>query len=232
MSAWSLNPVPDDSGIGGIGTVESFGAMRPHDLLWLTLTMDDRVGDLPAWMNLSWPVVVRRAPVCPMGRIPVGARGMKRHQRRAGWVLPARIERVCSPENLAVSRGWRAHADRGVAAMDVLREVEPVMRELGLAWGPVGSVGFTLASGVPACHASSDLDLLVRAPEPLPAFILREMERLIRTASCRLDIQVDTPNGGFALSEWLHGRARVLLKTANGPCLVRDPWCALTGRGC
>lgn len=205
--------------------------MRPHDLLWLKSFKNEIINDFPAWMNVSWPVVVRRAAACPMGRIPVGGRGAMRHQRHAFWVFPAQVNRVCSPEHLVASRSWKNHADRGVAAMDALREVESVMSELLLAWGPVGSVGFTLATGICACHVSSDLDILVRAPEPLSAFVLCELERLIRTVSCRLDIQVDTPNGGFALSEWLQGGKRVLLKTADGPCLVRDPWYMLTERG-
>ncbi|WP_305796022.1 phosphoribosyl-dephospho-CoA transferase MdcG domain-containing protein, partial [Salmonella enterica] len=40
---------------------------------------------------------------------------------------------------------------------------------------------------------------------------------------CRADTQVDTPRGGFALNEWLRD-GKALLKTSQGPQLVRDPW--------
>jgi phosphoribosyl-dephospho-CoA transferase len=40
---------------------------------------------------------------------------------------------------------------------------------------------------------------------------------------CRIDIQVDTGAGGFALAEYVRG-GRVLLKTDAGPRLVADPW--------
>ncbi|MEN8470909.1 phosphoribosyl-dephospho-CoA transferase MdcG domain-containing protein, partial [Enterobacter cloacae subsp. cloacae] len=42
-------------------------------------------------------------------------------------------------------------------------------------------------------------------------------------ALCRADTQVDTPEGGFALAEWLRD-GKTLLKTQYGPRLVADPW--------
>ncbi|MXG36341.1 phosphoribosyl-dephospho-CoA transferase, partial [Escherichia coli] len=42
-------------------------------------------------------------------------------------------------------------------------------------------------------------------------------------ALCRADTQVDTPEGGFALAEWLRD-GKTLLKTQCGPRLVADPW--------
>jgi phosphoribosyl-dephospho-CoA transferase len=40
----------------------------------------------------------------------------------------------------------------------------------------------------------------------------------------RIDAQIDTPLGGFALAEFAAGRPRVLLRTDGGPRLVGDPW--------
>ncbi|MEZ2696443.1 phosphoribosyl-dephospho-CoA transferase MdcG domain-containing protein, partial [Hafnia alvei] len=40
---------------------------------------------------------------------------------------------------------------------------------------------------------------------------------------CRTDVQVETPLGAFALTEWLRDK-RVMLKTSTGPVLTRDPW--------
>ncbi|MDU7867214.1 MAG: malonate decarboxylase holo-[acyl-carrier-protein] synthase, partial [Pantoea sp.] len=40
---------------------------------------------------------------------------------------------------------------------------------------------------------------------------------------CRVDTQVETPLGAFALNEWLR-EGRVLLKTATGPRLTASAW--------
>ena len=40
----------------------------------------------------------------------------------------------------------------------------------------------------------------------------------------RLDVQVETPLGAFALAEWSRSGGSVLLKTPAGPRLVADPW--------
>ena len=50
-----------------------------------------------------------------------------------------------------------------------------------------------------------------------------QLAALQAKAPCRLDIQVDTGAGGFALAEYVRG-GRVMLKTAHGPVLVADPW--------
>ena len=41
---------------------------------------------------------------------------------------------------------------------------------------------------------------------------------LLQAAPARIDMQVDTGHGGFALAEWAGQADRVLLKTARGPC--------------
>jgi phosphoribosyl-dephospho-CoA transferase len=94
---------------------------------------------------------------------------------------------------------------------------------LGLAWGPTGSVGFELATGVAAASTDSDLDVVVRAPEPLPLGNAREIaDHLNRLPTC-VDAQLDTPAGAVMLSEYARGD-RVLLRTPDGPRLTWDPW--------
>jgi len=46
---------------------------------------------------------------------------------------------------------------------------------------------------------------------------------MVTQLPCRADTQIETPLGGFALTEWLR-EGRALLKTARGPRLVADPW--------
>ena len=64
---------------------------------------------------------------------------------------------------------------------------------------------------------------MVRAPTPPAHDLGQALQTLAQHAACRIDIQIDTGAGGFALGEWLRG-GRVLLKTGSGPLLVDDPW--------
>jgi len=197
--------------------------LRPHDLIWLT-ARDALEGITESWVDSVWhtglPVVVRR-DVDDEGRIPVGVRGLKRDQRAAGWVNAACVTRVVSPEDLS-------------AQGDLLRSPfitqPPVQVALQLAqqawpwtWGITGSTGYALATGIPVIHADSDLDLLIRAPQPLPAAAFERWQTQLSSALCRADTQVETPPGGFALNEWLRD-GKALLKTRRGPRLVADPW--------
>ncbi|UJD96368.1 malonate decarboxylase holo-ACP synthase [Lelliottia amnigena] len=197
--------------------------LRPHDLIWLT-ARDALEGITESWVDSVWhtglPVVVRR-DVDDAGRIPVGVRGLKRDQRAAGWVNAACVTRVVSPEDLS-------------AQGDLLRSPfitqPPVQVALQLAqqawpwtWGITGSTGYALATGIPVIHADSDLDLLIRAPQPLPAAAFERWQSQLSSALCRADTQVETLLGGFALNEWLRD-GKALLKTRRGPRLIVDPW--------
>ena len=197
-------------------------AFRPHDLLWLHASCAPD-GTLPGWAVADWPLVVRRAEPRANERIAVGVRGRDRAQRHASWVAAADVARALSPEVLA-RQASEACAGSAVAALEALRTLAPYLDEIGLPWGPAGSTGFALATGAPVLRADSDLDLLVRAPAAPSAAQLARLNALQGRVACRLDIQVDTGAGGFALNEWLAGRRQVLLKTARGPVLVADPW--------
>ncbi|WP_296952862.1 malonate decarboxylase holo-ACP synthase [uncultured Massilia sp.] len=200
---------------------------RPHDLLFLrTPPAFDCAGACPEWLDGAWlaraPLVVRRA-ACAPGRVPVGARGTQRNQRCAGYVAAGAVARRVTPECLA-----RHVLGGGLPASDLpcvvaLGTLAPRLAALGLDWGPAGGAGFWLATGLPVLRATSDLDLLVRAPRPLAPATLDALAALQAKAPCRLDIQVDTGAGGFALAEYVRG-GRVMLKTAHGPVLVADPW--------
>ena len=196
---------------------------RPHDLLWLT-TRDALEGISEAWVESAWhiglPVVVRR-DVDANGRIPVGVRGLKRDQRAAGWVNPQNVARVVSPEQLAVENDLLRSPF--ITQPPVQVAVQLSRQSWPWSWGITGSTGYALATGIPVIHADSDLDLIIRAPLPLTRAELTLWQSQLSQALCRADTQVDTPIGGFALAEWLR-EGKALLKTAQGPQLVRDPW--------
>ena len=184
---------------------------RPHDLLWV----DDAsavvpVDALPLWATTAWlavaPLVVRRAPRL-RDRVPIGLRGAARNERCAAWVARDRVIR-----------------ESGLPCLRALARLACELDESSLAWGVTGSVGFTLASGFDVLRAGSDLDLLVRSPDSGNAAALRALRRSTSDAESRIDVQVETPCGAFALKEWLRTGGPVLLKTADGPSLCDDPW--------
>lgn len=195
---------------------------RPHDLLWLR----DRAslhGITDAWVETLWhsglPVVVRRD--VDDERIPVGVRGMRREQRAAGWVAAEAVVKRVTPEDLTdLNLLLRSPF---VSQQPVQAAIQLAQRRWPWAWGVTGSTGYALATEIPVLHAASDLDLTLRAPEPLQPAQFAAWQALIAQLPCRADTQVETPAGAFSLNEWLRD-GRVLLKTNQGPRLVRDPW--------
>jgi phosphoribosyl-dephospho-CoA transferase len=202
--------------------------LRPHDMLRLTggagLCHEESV---PAWVPTSlarapW-VVVRRARG-PGGLIPVGVRGSTRAQRFAALLAPDAVAARVTPEDLIAERVWH-HMPRArrLGPLRVLDTVDELFSSFGLAWGPTGSVGFELATGVAAAGTASDLDVVVRAPEPLPLRNAREIADNLNRLPVRVDAQLDAPAGVVTLADYVRG-GRILLRTPDGPILIRDPW--------
>ncbi|AHY41014.1 malonate decarboxylase holo-ACP synthase [Stutzerimonas decontaminans] len=194
---------------------------RPHDLLW-GMPREQLPADAPAWavavLAAGQPVVVRRARVAA-GLVAVGLRGATRDQRLAALMPIEAISRRLAPEALLARQ-----ASEDLPVFRVLAEIRPLLDALGYVWGVTGSAGFQLATGLPTAHPDSDLDLLLRTEHPLPRSEARPLLQLLERRACRVDLQLETPLGGVALSEWASGAARVMVKTADGPRLVGDPW--------
>ncbi len=192
--------------------------MRPHDLLW-GLTPAMLPADAPAWAAAALadgqPVVVRRAHVAA-GQVAVGVRGISRDQRY-GTVMPvAAVSRQLSPEDLVHCTG-----QRDWPALQALYRLRDSLDACGLVWGVSGSAGFELASGFAALHGASDLDLILRTPEPFSREAARHLLGLLEPA---VDMQLQVPAGALALREWAGNSRQVLLKAADGARLVSDPW--------
>lgn len=195
-------------------------APRPHDLLLVRRSGAFIVdGARPDWLDAHAPLVVRREATAP-GIVPVGARGLRRNERSKGYVALADVDAVLTPRGLVERIGA---APDGPPCIVALRALAPRLDALDVDWGPAGGAGYFLACGLPVLRDTSDLDLLVRLPRrPAPALVAA-LCALQDGQPCRLDIQVDTGAGGFALAEYARG-GRVLLKTGDGPRLVADPW--------
>ena len=201
--------------------------MQTHTLLGIAsaaaLSAD---GELPGWAlgclaQAPW-VVVRREGA-RAGCIPVGVRGLSRSERCAAWVQPASVWVSVTPLQLAARRAWSAHP-RGSALppLTILDAVASIMSAAGLGarWGPAGSVGFELASGYEAVRPGSDLDVIVQLPGVPTRAAARALEMQLRQLPVRVDVLLEVPEGGLALSEYVTGRTPLLLRTAQGPRLI------------
>jgi phosphoribosyl-dephospho-CoA transferase len=202
--------------------------VRPHDILRLARGPELRYeGSVPAWVpeslaRVPW-VVVRRART-QAGLIPVGVRGHTRGERFAAWLAPDAVAERVTPEHLSAARCWRhVPRPRRLGSLRVLDAVDELCTSLGLAWGPTGSVGFELATGVHSAGVASDLDVVIRAPQPWSLEYAREMADCLNRLPARVDAQLDVPAGAVALDEYARG-GRVLLRAPDGPELTRDPW--------
>ena len=206
----------------------------PHDLLELR-TVDELIADgrRPLWATEALArapyVVVRRARAAH-GAIAVGIRGPARRQRLAALLRPAAVSKRVAPEDLVVARAWRRTGRRAsVPALAALERIAVVLDDIGRPWGPAGSVGFELATGVPVTRPQSDLDLVVRCRLPWAPSDAREVLATLDglAGDVPVDVQIETPAGAVALREYAAGRAPLLLRTVDGPALVDDPWAAV-----
>ncbi|GAA0412850.1 malonate decarboxylase holo-ACP synthase [Microbispora corallina] len=198
-------------------------AARPHDLLRIA---GDTVADpgLPGWAAASlaacpW-AVVRRAPQ-PPGRIPIGVRGRERWQRQAALVPAHAVTCRVPPEDLTGRRPRLPPLAATLAAVAVRLRDE---LDDDVAWGPIGGVGFELATGQPATHPGSDLDLLIRAPRRMEPALAARLAAAFAGLPRTVDCQVETPRGGISLTEWARTGGPALLRSRHGPELVDDPW--------
>lgn len=203
---------------------------QPHDLIWIS-GVDGLWSEqpLPSWATAEWlvtaPVVIRRETMADGAWLPVGLRGYTRSERCKALLSVHAIKKCVQPAFLVRTEAWRAHSQfSAYTAVRTLANIAFSFTNMGLTWGPTGSVGFALATGLPVLRDESDLDIVIHAPSPLPPNKTALLQAVLDSQLCRIDLQIDTGHGGFAFSEWVSGRKSVLLKTGNGPVLTNDPW--------
>jgi phosphoribosyl-dephospho-CoA transferase len=184
---------------------------------------------LPAWVSAEWmarvPVVVRRERVDGTALIPVGLRGRERSERLGAYLESGAVLRRLSPGMLTRQAAWlQMPGLEHLPATAALKRIAPLLDTSGLRWGPTGSMGFALASGLPVLREQSDLDIVVYCGAPFTRDQERMLADMLDGQACRIDMQIDTGHGGFAFAEWIRSHRRVLLKTGQGPFLTSDPW--------
>jgi phosphoribosyl-dephospho-CoA transferase len=179
----------------------------------------------PALRRTPW-VVVRRGHVRD-GLIPVGVRGKARQERFAAVLEVAEIADRLSPEELTESRYVIARRRKDEApALAALARVAPILASRGHRWGPGGSVGFEIATGVATATSSSDLDLILRQDHRLGPDEAIDLRAVLAEAAApaRVDVLLETPRGGVSLADLAAMPARLLVRTPDGPRLTADPW--------
>ena len=167
-------------------------------------------------------VVVRRGPISD-GLIPVGVRGSQRHERCAGFAGLNEVLETRRPDQLRLLLAEDSR--RALQVFRTLSYLESHLIGLDMSWGPGGSVGYELASGIPSVRNSSDLDFILFAPKKLDMTEAQDLWRVISSAPVKVDALVETPFCGFSLQEFVTASPRqILLRTNGGRILGSNPW--------
>jgi phosphoribosyl-dephospho-CoA transferase len=200
---------------------------RVHDLLLLRSGVVSSAGVAkPAWVSSSragnlW-VVVRRANA-PDGLVAAGIRGIHRHQRWGGFVPLTDVKQRLRPSQLSSRMARRTRL--ALPPLAALVWLEARLDKLQLDWGPVGSVGFELATSQQVATETSDLDIALFAPERFTRHTARDLWSVMSAAPAKVDVRVETPHCGFSLEEFAReGTEQVLVRLPTIRQLAADPW--------
>jgi phosphoribosyl-dephospho-CoA transferase len=220
-------PLPSAAALPGVHCL--LRVSGPQDLLWV----DEAAGDGLSAAALSWteaalqrlPFVVVRRHMGRTGHLPVGVRGLLRSQRAPAWLPVNAVTECITPQDIAAAARWRIADVCSSPAVAVLNQVEAILSAHGLAdrWGPGGSVGAELASGVTSTTVASDLDLLLYVDTAFAAREAKALHASLSTLPVRIDTLLETQHGAVALEDFIGGADKILLRTAQGPRLVPAP---------
>lgn len=185
---------------------------------------------VPDWVKESLAkapfVVVRRARAA-RGLVAIGVRGSVRSERFGAFLPADLIVNRISPEQLTEEKGWKT---RSKEIFQSLEQISHVMEGASLKWGPVGSLGFELASGNEAVTEKSDIDIVIRFSKEITLNVAKKINDELKKNPFRIDAQVDMPAGAFSLSEYAISEEKaILIRTVDGPLLKKIKEPPLTG---
>jgi phosphoribosyl-dephospho-CoA transferase len=202
--------------------------LRVHDLVEIAEGSELLSISTPGWatrtLGGSRTVVVTRGQA-PQGYLCVGIRGRKREERHAAVLREQDVKSWRTPESLAAEKNWSGKSRiTHLPALQSLALVAEYAEQVHLDWGPVGSVGYELATGVPTVCAQSDLDVVMRCNVRLDFRRLKRFQELASSAPARVDVILEGPFGGVALCDFLRSPERCLIKTSVGPRMDAFRW--------
>ena len=191
----------------------------PHDILIIEKEALVRQ-EIPAWFKLggdTFYAVVRR-DYSPDGFIPVGIRGRTRSERYGFFIHSGFIRECLTPPEVIQRIPSFPRQDELTEFLSIILSID-----FPFLWGVTGSVGYSLATGQKFWNKESDLDFHIYLESEPSALFFEPWLKALNTCPVRVDTQIESPFGGFALKEWLNS-SRVLLKTNKGPIIVQNPW--------
>ncbi|MCI2257047.1 malonate decarboxylase holo-ACP synthase [Domibacillus sp. PGB-M46] len=197
--------------------------LKPHDLLKIKKAEDlISYTPVPEWVEAALaktPFVVVRRTRAAQGLVAVGVRGSVRSERFGAFLPVDLIVNRISPEQLAEEKGWK---NRSKEIFRSVEQISHLMECASLQWGPVGSLGFELASGNETVTEKSDIDIVIRFSRKLTLDAAKKIDDTLKKNLFRIDAQVDTAEGAFSLSEYaLSEEKEILVRTIDGPLLKK-----------
>ena len=217
--------------------MEQITNIWPHDLL--TFDNDNDLileeNPLPSWAKDSLSkakIVVVRRGVIKNDLIPVGLRGYERNQRLAGYLKKSSVLKQYHPDYFIKHESWlKLPIERQqLIAFQALRKIAPLL--VHYQWGISGSLAYEMATGIEMVKESpehiSDLDLIMPDLSKMNVNEAKEFLAKLNQFGTHADVQVVHGENGFSLEEYSLGHAQeILIKTAKGPILSKDPWHAI-----
>ena len=204
---------------------------RPHYLLAVDpkqlIEAVCKHSSVPKWVEeqvRTTPFVVVRRGLATGHEIPIGVRGKERNQRWAASCHPKLVKSIITPSQLLTRPipTSRVNATPALRTLDLLKER---WMDLGRPWGPGGSIGFELATGMHVVKPESDLDIVIYATRRITADEAKSLCARAMDLPAVVDIRVETLVFGFSLWEFASDRpAAILMRAPNEVMLGTDPW--------
>lgn len=202
--------------------------LNPHDLIkikdYKNLNID--------FLNYDWAleslkkspfVVVRRAPISNK-LIPIGIRGSLRSQRLAAFLPFSDIYNIFKPTYIVENKLWLQSSHiKNTNMYSAIEALYKTFEEYNLEWGICGSAGFELITKIPTVTENSDLDIMIKietAGNLFSAASAKELCKKLFDTKIKIDIQIETPKGAVALTEYSSETNPILIRTINGPKLI------------
>jgi len=155
------------------------------------------------------------------GTIPIGFASPSLHEdmrlRIPAFVIEEDIVAVITPYEV-LQQVYSARTD----CLKALNEIRAVADKSDIELGIWGSAGLEVYTGLPYTHDKSDLDLIMGVTdfETMKNFYMT-LQRIGERYSCRIDMELDLPNGfGIKFAELLMETKQVLAKGLNNVTLI------------
>ncbi|BDR58579.1 malonate decarboxylase holo-ACP synthase [Xylocopilactobacillus apicola] len=204
------------------------GLPEPHTLVKikdLTRFFDENL-QIPEWsqdiLQQTPFVIVRRGS--NNSSLPVGIRGFKKSQRFAADLSFDNWEDPVTPRDTKDLISSVTEEQLQKPAFKTLHQISPLMIKYN--WGVSGSLQFEVVTKIPMVNPNSDLDVIITADQvEFDQQTALDLIDRLNQFKTHVDVQIVHGQNGFSLEEYANQRAKtILVKTAQGPQLVENPW--------